>query len=57
VPSSGIYKASHEGVHVTEHYVTALAGEIFPQCLECATLVRFEAAVSAVHIRTHPHFY
>jgi len=56
VPSSGIYKVSHDGPHRTEHYVTALAGEVFPQCVECAMLVRFEAAASAVYVAVHPHF-
>jgi len=56
-PWSGIYKASHDGVHVTEHYVTSLAGEVFPECVQCAAVVRFEAAVSAVYIGAHPHFY
>lgn len=57
VPSSGIYKASHDGPHKTEHYITALAGEVFPQCVECAMLVRFEVDVSAVYFAEHPYFY
>ena len=55
-PSSGIYKAVHAGVHTAPHYVTALYGDTFPACQRCSGKIRFELAISAVHINAHPLF-
>jgi len=55
-PSSGIYKVTHAQQHAGIHYVTVLFGEIFPACLQCSELVRFELAHSAVHVNAHPQF-
>jgi hypothetical protein len=56
VPSSGLYKVVHAGKHALPHYVTALYGDTFPPCLECADGVRFELAVVAGYIGAHPLF-
>jgi hypothetical protein len=55
-PTSGIYKAVHAMNHGEAHYVTALYGDTFPFCLECHDNVRFELAVSSVHVNAHPYF-
>ena len=55
-PCSGVFKAIHVRHHAPPHYVTAVFGEIFPRCQECFNEVRFELAVSAVHVKAHPFF-
>jgi hypothetical protein len=55
-PCSGIYKTVHGTPHGEPHYVTALFGDTFPVCVECSDQVRFELAVSSVHINAHPYF-
>jgi len=57
VPTTGIYKTIHGRQHAPAHYVTALCGDTFPTCLECSDKVRFELALSAVHVNAHPQFY
>ena len=53
---SGVYKAVHDKDHIPAHYVTAFYGEIFPSCIECTNRVRFEIALSAVHVYAHTQF-
>ena len=53
---SGVYKVIHARQHAESHYVILLFGEIFPPCTECSQAVRFELAVSAVHVNAHPRF-
>ena len=53
---SGVYKVIHAQQHAESHYVIVLVGEIFPACVECSHQVRFELAISAVHVDRHPHF-
>jgi hypothetical protein len=55
-PSSGVYKVLHSESHVQPHYVTLLYGDVFPMCQECFGKVRFELAMSAVHVNAHPLF-
>jgi hypothetical protein len=55
-PASGVYRTTHKHEHIISHYVTMLYGETFPPCLECSASVRFELALSAVHINAHPAF-
>jgi hypothetical protein len=55
-PSSGIYKAVHANLHAEPHYVTALYGDTFPACQKCSRKIRFELAISAVHLNAHPLF-
>ena len=54
--SSGVYKVIHARQHAESHYVILLFGEILPPCMECLQAVRFELAVSAVHVNAHPRF-
>lgn len=54
--ASGVYKAIHAKEHVQPHYVTMLYGDSFPSCLHCSDQVRFELAVSAVHVNAHVLF-
>jgi len=56
VPTTGVYETVHAHEHVPAHYVTALSGDTFPACLECSDEVRFELALSAIHVRAHPQF-
>ena len=56
VPTTGIYKAVHGDNTSPAHHVTALCGDIFPTCLGCSDSVRFELALSAVHVNAHPQF-
>jgi hypothetical protein len=56
VLSTGVYKAVHARQHAPAHYVIALSGETFPTCSECSTEVRFELAISATHVMSHPQF-
>ncbi len=56
VPTTGVYKTVHAGQHVPAHYVTALFGDTFLPCLDCSDNVRFELALSAVHLKAHPQF-
>ncbi|HXY07887.1 MAG TPA: hypothetical protein VEI52_08525 [Terriglobales bacterium] len=53
---SGLYKVIHARQHAESHYVIVLFGETFPSCTECSHHVRFELAMSAVHVNAHPHF-
>jgi hypothetical protein len=55
-PCSGIYKALH-GKHGEPHFVTAVYGEIFPECVKCADSVQFELSISSVHVSAHPYFH
>jgi hypothetical protein len=55
-PYTGIYKAIHAMKHEEPHYVIAILGDTFPPCLECADDVRFELAISSVHVNAHHHF-
>jgi hypothetical protein len=56
-PFSGAYKVVHPGQHSEAHYVLALRGEAFPGCLRCSDQVKFQLALSAVHVVTHPFFH
>jgi hypothetical protein len=56
VPTTGIYKAVHGRQHAPPHYVTALYGDTFPTCLGCSDSVRFELALSALHVNADPQF-
>jgi len=39
------------------HYVLALRGATLPGCLRCSDQVKFQLALSAVHVVTHPFFH
>jgi len=56
VPATGVYKAVHTKEHIPTHYVTALFGDTFPACSECSDKVRFQLAMSAIHVEAHPQF-
>jgi hypothetical protein len=56
VTHSGLYLAIHARQHADTHYVTAVCGDIFPACVECADQVEFRLAISAAHLSVHPHF-
>jgi hypothetical protein len=51
---SGLFRVIHAQQHAPEHYVTVLYGETFRPCKECLNKVRFEGAISAVHVNAHP---
>jgi hypothetical protein len=53
---SGIYVVIHSRGCQASHSVTIVQGEILPSCLGCSGEVRFEPAISAVHVREHPLF-
>jgi hypothetical protein len=55
-PLQAFYKRVHAGQHVSPHYVTAVFGDTFPPCVDCSDNVRFELALSAVHVKAHPQF-
>jgi hypothetical protein len=56
VPASGIYRVTHEPVHVQPHDVTAIKGEHFPTCNHCGEHPRFVLRVAAEHIKEHHLF-
>jgi len=56
VPTTGVYKTVHAGQHVSPHYVTAVFEGTFLPCLDGSDNVRFELALSAVHVKDHPQF-
>jgi hypothetical protein len=56
VPATGVYKAVHTNEHIPAHYVTALFGDTFPPCSTCSNKVRFQLAMSAIHVEAHPQF-
>jgi hypothetical protein len=39
------------------HYVLALRGATFPGCLRCSDRAKFQLALSAVYVVTHPFFH
>jgi hypothetical protein len=39
------------------HYVLALLGATFPGCLRCSDQAKFQLALSAVYVVTHPFFH
>ena len=55
-PRTGLYKSIHALHHTEPHYVTVLLGDIFPPCLACSDLVRFELTISAERVNAHPYF-
>lgn len=55
-PCTGVFKVVHSLQHAAPHYVIALYRDTFPPCLECTDEVRFELALSAVYVKTHPAF-
>lgn len=55
-PFSGIYHVIHDHCDLERHYVVAIYGDVFPSCLKCASAVRFELRLSAVHVNAHPLF-
>jgi len=60
VPTSGIYDVLHDKLdgddHAHTHHVTAVRGEVFPQCRGCRDSVRFRLHLPAEHIAAHDHF-
>ncbi len=56
VRTTGIYKVIHGDQHYPTHHITALYGDLFPNCLGCSDSVQFELAMSAVHVNAHPQF-
>lgn len=55
-PCSGIYRAAHGRRHTPPHYVMALPGDTFPECVECLGEVRFELALHVVYLKSDPQF-
>jgi hypothetical protein len=53
---TGVYKVIHAYEHVPSHHVTVLYGDRFPPCVTCIEKVRFELAVSALHVNAHALF-
>jgi hypothetical protein len=57
VPTSGIYKVVHDGVHRgIEHEVTCVAGEPFPPCNHCGSHPRFSLVRAARHLSEDHYF-
>jgi hypothetical protein len=57
VTFSGVYKVVHSGQQSEAYYVLALRGATFPGCLRCADQVKFQLALSAIHVVTRPFFH
>jgi hypothetical protein len=57
VPFSGVYKVVHSGQQSEAHYVLALRGATFPGRLRCSDQAKFQLALSAVYVVTHPFFH
>jgi hypothetical protein len=55
VPLSGIYRVTHDRVHVQPHEVTCIEGKKFPPCRDCQH-PRFVLVREARHIEDHPLF-
>jgi len=55
-PCSGVFKAVHALHHIQPHYIILLYRDVFPLCLECTDEIRYELALSAVYVKTHPAF-
>ncbi len=56
VPSSGIYRVTHDPQHAQEHEVACVKGEVFPPCNGCGQHPRFVLTRAAHHIKNHQHF-
>ncbi len=56
VPTSGIYKVTHDKNHVAEHEVTCVSSEHFPPCNGCGPHPRFKLIRAARHIKKHASF-
>jgi hypothetical protein len=50
-------KVVHSGRHSEAHCVLSLRGETLPGSLRCSDQVKFQLALSAVHVVTHPFFH
>jgi hypothetical protein len=50
VPYSGIYEVIHQGPHRTNHRVTVIAFDKFPNCRLCREEVQYRLVESAVDI-------
>jgi hypothetical protein len=57
VPFSAVYKVVHSAQHRQAHFVLALRGETYPGCSRCSDQVKFQLALSAIHVVTHPFFH
>jgi hypothetical protein len=57
VPFSRVYKFVHSGQQSEAHYVLALGGATFPGSLRCSDQSKFQLALSAVYVVTHPFFH
>jgi hypothetical protein len=57
VTFSGVYKVVHSGQQSEAHYVLALRGATFPGSLRCSGQAKFQSALSAVYVVTHPFFH
>ncbi len=54
VPSSGIYRVTHDTRHSQPHEVTCVMGNPFP-CNHCGATPRFVLVRAASHIGNHDH--
>jgi hypothetical protein len=57
VTFSGVYKVVHSGQPSEADCVLALRGATFPGCLRCSDQAKFQLALSAVYLVTHPFFH
>jgi hypothetical protein len=57
VTFSGVYKVVHSAQHRDAHFVLALRGETYLGSLRGSDQVKFQLALSAVHVVTHPFFH
>ena len=55
VPTSGIYKVTHDPAHAEEHEVIGVRKKIFPPCRGCEH-PRFVLVHAAHHIENSEHF-
>jgi hypothetical protein len=55
VPESGVYKVCHE-LHRPQHEATLVAGDLFPECQQCETAVRFQLLRAARFINSDHDF-
>ena len=54
VPTSGIYKVTHDPAHTEEHEVTCVKGKIFPPCRDCHH-PRFVLVRTTQHVAIEDH--
>jgi hypothetical protein len=56
IPTSGVYKVTHDPKHTIDHEVICLFGKKLPPCNECGNNARFTLIRAAHYIETQKYF-